>query len=387
MARLEATGETPERLQAMRETYQYQGVNTCAVDSLCSLACPVGIDTGKMMKKLRGQDMGDTANKVSQWVADHFGGVTTATRWSLGAAHATHTVLGTKAMSGLTAGTRKLSGNRIPLWNPYMPTPARLPKGNGAGSNLEAPRVVYFPSCASRTMGPAKGDPVQDSLPAKTEALLKKAGFQVVHPGNCSALCCGQPFESKGLTTQADAKLREIEQALRLASRDGQDPVVFDTSPCAFRVKQNCQEAGLKVYDIAEFIHDFAMKRLNFRKLPQTVAIHSTCSTVKMGLEGKLKNIAEACADKVIVPDHVTCCGWSGDRGFTYPELNASALRDLEAGLSDTCQSGYSTSRTCEIGLSLHSGRFYRSIVYLVDQCSEPKAMPGPADKISEAWT
>ena len=83
--------------------------------------------------------------------------------------------------------------------------------------------------------------------------------------------------------------------------------------------------------------------------------------------------IAEACVEKVIVPDRISCCGWAGDKGFTQPELNASALRDLQAALPDECQSGYSTSRTCEIGLSLHSGRYYRSIVYLVDRCSQPK--------------
>jgi D-lactate dehydrogenase len=93
-----------------------------------------------------------------------------------------------------------------------------------------------------------------------------------------------------------------------------------------------------------------------------------------MGLQGKLRKIAETCATKVIVPDEVACCGWSGDRGFTYPELNASALRNLRPALPADCQSGYSTSRTCEIGLSLHSGRYYRSIVYLVDRCSRAKA-------------
>jgi D-lactate dehydrogenase len=233
--------------------------------------------------------------------------------------------------------------------------------------------VIYFPSCASRTMGPAKGDPENEPLPVKTEALLRKAGFQVVLPDHCAPLCCGQPFESKGLPEQADAKMREIEQALLKASRNGQDPIVFDTSPCAFRVRRD-QQAGLRVYDITEFIHDFVLERLSFRKLSETVAIHSTCSTIKMGLQDKLKRIAETCVEKVIVPDHVSCCGWSGDRGFSYPELNASALRDLKAGLPAECASGYSSSRTCEIGLSLHSGLYYRSIVYLVDRCSQAKA-------------
>jgi hypothetical protein len=51
-------------------------------------------------------------------------------------------------------------------------------------------------------------------------------------------------------------------------------------------------------------------------------------------------------------------------------ELNAHALRTLPGSLPAGCTAGYSTSRTCEIGLSEHAGVHYRSIVYLVDACS-----------------
>jgi D-lactate dehydrogenase len=372
LARLQALDEDPTTRKAIAEVFQYQAIDTCAVDSLCALTCPVGIDTGKMMKQLRGEQLGGTAHRVADWTANHFSGVTAGTRFGLATANAAHTVLGTSAMTGLTQGVRKLSGNRAPLWNPYMPTASKKsPKSNGHTAS-ESPRVIYFPSCASRTMGPAKGDPEQDSLPIKTETLLRKAGFQVIIPEKCGSLCCGQPFESKGLADEADAKRQETEQVLFEISRQGQDSIVFDTSPCAFRMKQECQ-TPLKLYDITEFIHDHVLEHLTLQKIPETVAIHPTCGITKMGLQGKLKAIAEQCAEQVVVPADIPCCGWSGDRGFTHPELNASALRHLHDALPDSCSAGYSTSRTCEIGLSLHSGRYYRSIVYLVDKCSEPK--------------
>ncbi len=187
------------------------------------------------------------------------------------------------------------------------------------------------------------------------------------------------PFESKGAMDASEEKLRETEQALLKASRGGRDPIVFDTSPCNFRMKQHLREK-LVLHDITEYIHDFVLERLSIHKQPQTVAIHSTCSTRKMGLETKLQNIAEACAERVIVPDGVTCCGWAGDKGFTQPELNASALQNLKPALGDDCAAGYSTSRTCEIGLSLHSGRYYRSIVYLVDSCAQPNHITHPGN-------
>ncbi len=372
MARLQATGEESSRLKAIHESYPYQGVETCAADSLCSLTCPVGINTGTMMLKIRSQQRGTTARWVGGLVANHFSGVTAATRLGLSAASLSHAIFGTWLQGGVTGALRKLSGNRIPLWNRYMPTAGALPKPK-ADVGSERPRVVYFPSCASRTMGPARGDPERDALPVKTAALLRKAGFEVILPADSAALCCGQPLESKGLPEQADAKRAEVEQALLKASRDGQDPIVFDTSPCTLRIRKNQAHPSLKLYDITEFLHDVVLERLNLRKLPETVALHPTCSTTNMGLQAKLKAIAEACVENVIIPDRISCCGWAGDKGFTTPELNASALRDLQAALPDDCQSGYSTSRTCEIGLSLHSGRYYRSIVYLVDRCSQPR--------------
>ena len=371
MARLQAAGEESNRLQAITESYAYQGLETCAADSLCSLTCPVGINTGAMMLKKRSQQRGQTAQRIGNWIANHFSGVTTATRFNLAAANLSHTVFGSTLQGGVTGTIRKLSGNRLPLWNRYMPSAGAMPTPE-TNAAPDRPRVVYFPSCASRTMGPAKGDPELDALPVKTAALLRKAGFEVVLPEDSGSLCCGQPFESKGLPEQADAKRREVEQALLKASRNGQDPIVFDTTPCALRIKKNQAQTPLKLYDITEFLHDVVLARLTIHKRQETVAIHPTCSNINMGLQAKLKAIAEACVEKVIVPDRISCCGWAGDKGFTHPELNASALRDLRAALPEECTAGYSTSRTCEIGLSLHSGRFYRSIVYLVDRCSQP---------------
>ena len=58
---------------------------------------------------------------------------------------------------------------------------------------------------------------------------------------------------------------------------------------------------------------------------------------------------------------------------FFFPELNESALSGLRDGLPAGCRSGYSNSRTCEMGLSLRSGLPYQSIAYLVDRCTAKK--------------
>jgi D-lactate dehydrogenase len=98
--------------------------------------------------------------------------------------------------------------------------------------------------------------------------------------------------------------------------------------------------------------------------------LHITCSSRRMGLEGKLAAVARACARTVVIPENVGCCGFAGDKGFTLPELNDHALRDLPAAIPQGCDQGYSTSRTCEIGLASHAGITYRSLAYLVEKAT-----------------
>ena len=64
------------------------------------------------------------------------------------------------------------------------------------------------------------------------------------------------------------------------------------------------------------------------------------------------------------------CAGMAGDRGMRYPELTGAALQHLQ---TNGCTDGYSTSRTCEISLSNHSGINFRGLVYLADEATKSK--------------
>jgi D-lactate dehydrogenase len=149
--------------------------------------------------------------------------------------------------------------------------------------------------------------------------------------------------------------------------------VLCDTSPCLQRLRDSL-DARLRTYEPVEFIHDFLLADLRLERQAGPVALHLTCSAQKLGLEPKLRAVAAACAERVVLPA-TGCCGFAGDRGFTVPELNASALQDLRGAVAG-CRAGYSNSRTCEIGLSLHSGIPYQSIVHLVDRCAAARPSP-----------
>jgi D-lactate dehydrogenase len=369
--RLEGTGEDPQGVEALRGLYAYQAIDTCAACGLCATACPVGIETGLLTKALRGRQAGPLAHRIADRVAGHFGATTAAVQAGLGAADLVHAAVGSAVLGKVTAGVRALSRGRVPRWTPAMPRPARFaPPAAPArpGRPGAAGRVVYFPSCASRTMGSARGDDTE-SLPAATARVLERAGFEIVYPAALAELCCGQPFETKGLAAAADRKSDELAAALAAAGGEDGATIVFDTSPCAYRMRRHL--AGrLPIADIVEFLHDRVLPRLAVERVAGAVAIHPVCSVRKMGTEGKLRRIAEACAERVVEVPEVQCCGFAGDRGFTVPELNAYALRHLRGALPRDCREGFSTSRTCEIGLSEHGGRPYRSIVHLVERAT-----------------
>ncbi|MBY4676025.1 FAD-binding and (Fe-S)-binding domain-containing protein [Marinobacterium arenosum] len=371
IARLEASGEDPQRLAELRKEYQYQGDETCAACGLCSTACPVGINTGNLTRSIRSRN-NENHTKLAQWLAEHYAGIGQASRVAFKGADMMHGLIGSKAMSAITGSARKLSGGRVQQWSPAMPTAApKIKPQPPQPSDGDAPQVVYLPSCASRTMGPARGADDTRSLAEVTETLLRKAGYQVIYPPRLEQLCCGMPFQSKGMFEAADYKSSELEQALLEATDNGRIPVYSDTSPCSLRLGEKL-DSRLKLYDSVDFIDRFLLDRLLFQPIDGPVALHITCSASRMGQAEKLKRILSRCSRKLVVPDQITCCGFAGDKGFSTPELNASALRTLKDAVQG-CQSGYSTSRTCEIGLSHHSGIDYQSIVYLMDRCSQPK--------------
>ncbi|MCC7215339.1 MAG: FAD-binding oxidoreductase [Burkholderiales bacterium] len=358
-----------EATQALERAYGYAGLDTCAACGLCATACPVGIETGLLVKALRGRRAGPLARRVAGAVAGHFALATAGVRGGLRVADAAHAALGTRALHALLDGARRLAPDVVPKWSPALARPVRFRPDKRARPAPEADAIVYFPSCAARNLGAQRGHDGVDPLPVAAERLFGKAGYAVAYPERLPDLCCGQPFESKGLADAADRKAAELEAALRAASDGGRRPIVFDTSPCAYRMRRFLG-GRLAVHDAIAFIHDAVLPRVVLAPVAGPVAIHPVCSVRKMGLADTLHAVAARCSAHVVAADDVLCCGFAGDRGFVRPELNEHALRHLRPALPAGCRAGYSTSRTCEIGLSEQAGFPYQSIIYLVDACA-----------------
>ena len=363
-------GETP--LAQLVKAYRYPAMDTCAADGLCATLCPVGIDTGKMVKMLRQEAHGSLANKAADWTAAHFDTVAKTAALALNAVDRIHRLAGTPLMEAVTTTAHRGTMGLAPQWNRAMPTGSIGLKPEPVDPSHPL-QLVYFPSCASRAMGgPARDEAGRPALPQRTFSLLNKAGYTIILPDAVEGLCCGQAFESKGFMAQADRKAAELNQALLKASRDGAIPVLCDTSPCLMRMRATLDKR-LHLLEPIEFVLQYLKTRLRFQPKETKIAIHPTCSTRKMGLDGKLLELAQLCASEVVMPENIFCCGFAGDRGFNFPELNKSALHGLAEQVHD-CEAGYSTSKTCEIGLALHGDIPYRSILDLVDEVTEPLA-------------
>ncbi|WP_434602773.1 FAD-binding oxidoreductase [Pseudomonas sp. Z4-7] len=355
----------------LETAYQYQGIDTCAATGLCSQRCPVGINTGELVKKLRSRTA--TRTKTADWLAGNFATALQGARFTLHVANGARMMLGAPRLARLSAGLTRLSKGQVPQWTNAMPQPERAIRFSPSVSD-ERPRVVYLAACVSRVMGPAAGDKEQMSLHDKTRGLLEKAGYQVVFPDNVDSLCCGQPFASKGYAEQAEHKRQELIGALLHASRGGLDPIYCDTSPCTLRLVQDLGDVRLDLYDPVRFIRTHLMDRLDFIPQEAPIAVHVTCSTQHLGESQALIDLARRCSKNVVIPEGIHCCGFAGDKGFTTPELNAHSLRTLK-GAVEHCSEGISTSRTCEIGLTQHGAIDYHGLVYLVDRVTRARAM------------
>ncbi len=372
ISRLRQSGDDPQRLATLLKEYKYWGNQTCAGDGLCSMSCPMHINTGELTHDIRQAELpkGSTGYQMGDFAARHFAGIKNSLRPVLTLADTAHAVMGTTLMTSLTRGMHQTLG--IPLWTPAMPKAYRIRKQLRSHITAKPDKVVYFPSCINQTMGLARKSPEEMALVDKMVSLLQKGGFEVIFPDNMDKLCCGTIWESKGMMDIADRKSKELEEALWKASEEGRYPVLCDQSPCLHRMRETIKK--IKLYEPAEFIYTFLRDRLIFTPTDEPVAIHITCSMRRMGLADTIINVAKLCSKNVFVPEEIGCCGFAGDRGFTHPEVNAYALRKLRPQLEEKgIQRGYSNSRTCEIGLTTNSGVPYVSIAYLVDRCTRPK--------------
>jgi D-lactate dehydrogenase len=360
----ELAGDTAlaDRLEA---AYEYQGVHTCAVDGMCGTACPVLINTGLFVKKLRREQTTPAATKaVWTTLAKHWTGTTATFSTVMGITDALPGPLGSALIGVNKVGRALLGEDNVPLWSRELP---------GGGPSRERPATgkpadaVFLPACVNVMFGPADGGPgVQLSF----EALCAKAGITLFVPEEISSLCCGTPWSSKGVPDGYEAMRAKVLPVIRRATDNGRLPVVCDASSCTegfAHMIETDPELNVEVIDAVAFVATHVLPVLGEYTKLDSLTIHPTCSSTQLGLNPDLVTVSQAVAEKVNVPVDWGCCAFAGDRGMLHPELTYSATRPEAAEVERLDASAHaSCNRTCELGMTRATGRPYRHVLELL---------------------
>jgi len=381
--RLRRSGEDPVRLKRLDDDFQYAGLDTCAACNLCSLRCPVGIETGTMIIGQRTERRGEFARGVAGFAAKHTGSIESGMRAGVGLANAAKSVVSAPVIEAVTETARRLTGKRVPRIykalkpGPGAPTIADRQDAKTIGFPLPTSlsgrqRIVYFPSCATRMFGAPKTEYDLLPVPDAMLALLTRAGFDVVMPEHLNGQCCGQPFQSKGFPQQAASVGGALKTELDALSGSDNATVVTDASTCAKHLREFPGSAP--VLDSAEFLVSHILPRLKITQALPVVAVHHNCSAQRLREQPATEAIARACANEIAVLASVTCCGYAGDKGLFIPELNEHATRFVRQDIPAGCTIGVSTVSTCASGLSEQAGIPFVGLASLLEYVSRPVA-------------
>ena len=366
-------------LAQLQREYQYDGIETCAGDGTCAIPCPIGINTGALIKEFRARENGPAAEAVALRLAQNWKAVERLSRVSLRGAHAFSSVSGVKPLTALTAAARSVvSADLMPAVPGPMPRAASgMPKTNRQGA-----AAVYFCACINRMFGRDPSRPAGPSLAETFVSLSKRAGKPLWIPPDVAGLCCSTPWKSKAYAQGHKYMARAAADAMWRWSDGGALPIVVDAASCTLGFREDIatqlegerkeQYESLKIIDSIAWCRDL-LPNLTISRTLRRVAVHPTCSTTHLGLAGALKQIASHLADEVEVPIGTTCCGTAGDRGLLHPELVVSATREVRAVLDARPADAYlSANRTCEMGLRHATGRPYESFIFLLEELSRP---------------
>ena len=356
--------------------YEYEGVQTCAVDSMCQTACPVLINTGDLVKRLRRADTGRVADTAWRSAALHWSTVTLGGAAALSTAAA----LPPGFPAAATAIGRRVAGSdQVPSWTADLPSGGRRrSRGAPTRSADGSFDALYIPACVNAMFAPGEGGSgVQWSL----QQLCARVGLRLGVPPDIDSLCCATPWSSKGLPSGEQVMRQLVTRSVSAIVGSGPVDVISDASSCTEGFLEILRDSGLdvRVMDAVQFVAERVLPLLPDGERLASVSLHPTCSSTQLGVNGALTKIGAAVARQVHVPLDWGCCGFAGDRGMLHPELTASATAAEAAEVrAQDAAAHASCNRTCEIGLSRATGRNYRHLIELLEEVTRSTSGTAP---------
>lgn len=359
----------------LRSRYDYAGEQTCAVDGMCAVACPVNINTGDLVRRLRGESSNPVLGAIWGAAAKAWGPTTRVGALALSTAK----VLPTAAVAAVTVAGRALAGeDTVPLYSRELPGGGRArPPATAPGMDADA---VFFASCIGTMFGAERSHDSQGAI-GSTEAFLRlaeRARLSIAVPDGLAGMCCGTPWKSKGFGDGYAMMSRLVLPALLTASDGGRIPIVCDAASCTEGLEtmrelaaSSEQYSALRFVDSTEYARTAILPALSVSAPVDSIAVHPTCSTTALGATDSLVELARFISPDVTVPLDWGCCAFAGDRGLLHPELTASATGPEAEELAGRDFAAYaSANRTCELGMTRATGKPYRHILELVEEAT-----------------
>ena len=311
--------------ETLRKEFRFSGMDTCAVDGMCAIDCPVEINTGELIKRLRRENHSASANKFALIISKNFSFVEGLVKAALYTGNAINKIAGEKGMYRFTKTVKKVFP-AFPIWTKSISRPVSV-----QANEIPDADVVYFPTCITRMMGADKQH--ESNISDVLKKLCIKAGLKLFIAPNMNGICCGQLFSSKGFIPAYTNTVNQTIETLWQWTNNGKLPIVMDVTSCTHSIQQSMPYLTeenkacflqLKFIDSIDFAHDYLLPRLKITNKKESVSFHPVCTVYKMNLLTKLKMLGNACSKESVVPFMSGCCGMAGDRGFYYPQLDAS---------------------------------------------------------------
>ncbi|GGG67898.1 FAD-binding and (Fe-S)-binding domain-containing protein [Corynebacterium pelargi] len=367
-------------LATLQEQFQYDGIDMCAADSSCAIACPVSIDTGKVMKQFRQAQASPIAAKTA---------LSGAKKWAVVEQLVRGGLVSAKVLGSPTLDLAARIGRNVinPDVLPSVPGPLPLPAQALPHTTAEGATAVYFPACINRMFGnSAEANPEHLPLPRAVVELGRRAGAPVWIPEDVAGDCCGTPWSSKGYKEGFEYQARTLALDLLRWSDEGRLPVIVDAASCTHGMITQMQDvlepslrkrlAAVEILDVVEWLHRTVIEHLPIVEDFGRIAVHPTCSVQHMQQSEMLLAVANRCG-QAVVPEGAGCCGSAGDRVMLHPELSKSATQAeaeaLEAGNFDAF---VASNRTCEMGLEMVCGQVFEHVAVLLERASRPVVSP-----------
>jgi D-lactate dehydrogenase len=363
--------------QALLREYEYDAIETCAGDGSCALVCPLGINTGVLMKQFRHLEHTKAQEYVAEKLAEYWSEVERLGRMALKVNEVSSRVFGPLPGRGLTTLARSVvSNDLVPSLLPNIPGPAtaKFPV-----TNKEGAAAVYFSACVNRMFGSSDGTASGKTIAEAMVAVSERAGLPVWIPPDLAGNCCATVWHSKGYNEGNRYMANKVVESMWRWSDEGRLPVICDASSCSFGItaeilqyltsENEARHSRLKILDSVAWAHDYLLPHLKVVRRVGSAVVHPVCATHQLGLSKKIHALAAALSEEAVTPIYSTCCAFAGDRGMLHPELTNSATSELVEEIKNRQFDAYiASNRTCEIGMNLVTGKDYRSVIFLLEE-------------------